>query len=272
MLRYRWIDRLMPFYESSLGTLHYTVSPRTAVSAETNGRPPLLLIAGAGGSLLHWPPQLRYLPGATLYALDLPGHGRSTGQGSNRIEAYVEVIHEFAVGLGLAGFVVAGHSMGGAIALAYMRTYPEQLAGAILVATGGRLRVHPDLLAALPDDFERACQQIIEWSYASAADPQMIALALQQFREVDPRLLLGDLLACNQFNMMADLEQLHLPALIICGAEDRMTPPRYSEFLHAHLPDSRLQLVEKAGHMVQLEQPTVVSTLIAEFLDELSAQ
>jgi pimeloyl-ACP methyl ester carboxylesterase len=262
----------MPFYESSWGSLYYTLSPRTAVSTETDRRPPLLLIAGAGGTLLHWPPQLRYLPGATLYALDLPGHGRSAGQGMDEIEAYVEVVHEFAAGVGLSDFVLAGHSMGGAVTLAYMRGHPEQLRGAVLVATGARLRVHPDILAALPHDLELVSQRLIEWTYASGSDPQMVALASQKLRELDPRLLQGDFLACNQFNMMADLAELHTPALIICGREDRMTPPKYSEFLHEHLPESRLKLVEGAGHMVQLEQPTIVSTFIAEFLDELSAQ
>jgi len=48
-------------------------------------RPPLVLVHGAGGTLTHWPPQLRRLPQTAVYALDLPGHGKSPGTGCTTI-------------------------------------------------------------------------------------------------------------------------------------------------------------------------------------------
>jgi pimeloyl-ACP methyl ester carboxylesterase len=96
---------------------------------------------------MHWPTQLRRLPGHTVYALDLPGHGQSVGarsktglsgmvgtvgnrpervggarseagpSGRSDIGAYAEVVRGFADALGLPAFVLGGHSMGGAIAL-----------------------------------------------------------------------------------------------------------------------------------------------------------
>ncbi|MEZ4717328.1 MAG: hypothetical protein R2851_14770 [Caldilineaceae bacterium] len=52
------------------------------------GDVPLLLVHGAGGKLTHWPPHLRRLPGRTVIAPDLPGHGQSTGGGLASIAEY----------------------------------------------------------------------------------------------------------------------------------------------------------------------------------------
>ena len=60
-------------------------------------RPPLVLVHGAGGTHLHWPPQLRRLRDTDVYALDLPGHGHSPGQGCDTIAAYRDLILEDAI-------------------------------------------------------------------------------------------------------------------------------------------------------------------------------
>ena len=96
---------------------------------------------------MHWPGELRRLPDHEVYALDLPGHGRSGGPGRTDIGAYAEVVREFADALKLPAFVLGGHSMGGAIALEFALRYGSRLAGLILVGTGARLRVAPEILA-----------------------------------------------------------------------------------------------------------------------------
>ena len=67
-------------------------------------RPPLVLVHGAGGTLMHWPARLRRLPGYSVYALDLPGHGGSGGQGRSDIRDYAEVVRGFAESLDLRPF------------------------------------------------------------------------------------------------------------------------------------------------------------------------
>jgi pimeloyl-ACP methyl ester carboxylesterase len=78
--------------------------------------------------------------------------------------------------------------------------------------------------------------------------------------------LYGDLLACNAFNVTEQLGQIHQPALVICGEEDRMTPLRYSQFLAERLPGASLQIVPDAGHMVMLEKPQQVAEIWLSFL------
>jgi Lysophospholipase len=72
-----------------------------AVHTDVHARHTLLLIHGAGESHLVWPGALRNLPGATVYALDLPGHGRSRGRGRSSIADYTRVVVEWMAALGL---------------------------------------------------------------------------------------------------------------------------------------------------------------------------
>ena len=69
--------------------------------------------------------------------------------------------------------------------------------------------------------------------------------------------------------MMGEMEKIRLPALIVCGKEDRLTPVKYAEFLSKEIAGSRMEIIEGAGHMVMLEAPRALCGTILSFLDSL---
>jgi pimeloyl-ACP methyl ester carboxylesterase len=87
--------------------------------------------------------------------------------------------------------------------------------------------------------------------------------------EIRPPVLLGDFLACNEFNLMEQLPRIKPPTVLICGAEDKMTPVKYSEFLREAISGAQLHIVENAGHLVMLEQPDVVADLLKQFVESI---
>jgi pimeloyl-ACP methyl ester carboxylesterase len=237
--------------------------------ARSRGRPPLLLIHGAAGSRLFWPSAIRRLEGVEVYALDLPGHGASGGEAQPTIEGYVSSVAKWIEAAGLSRVVCAGHSMGGAIALALALRSPDALAGLILVGTTAALRVNPVLLQ-LSDSlatYRKAVELIVEWSFGSQAPPRLLELAGRRMGDVPARVLHADLEACSRFDVASQIPSIALPSLVICGSEDRMTPPKLSQALGGALPRSELRLVEGAGHMVMLEQPEGVAASIRHFLE-----
>ncbi len=231
--------------------------------------PPVVLVHGAGGDLMHWPGSLRRLPGHDVYALDLPGHGRSGGSGCRDIGAYVEVVREFADQMGLPAFVIGGHSMGGAIALEFALRFETRLAGLLLVGTGARLQVAPQILNGILDDFPATTALLAEWAHGEHVDPNLHRAYVRRLREVAPQVIYGDFLACDAFDRRDDLASIAVPALILCGSADRMTPVSYSRFLAERMPDAQLQIIPGAGHMVMLEQPAIVADAVAGFLGRL---
>jgi pimeloyl-ACP methyl ester carboxylesterase len=70
---------------------------------------------------------------------------------------------------------------------------------------------------------------------------------------------------------MARLGELRAPALVVCGTEDRLTPPKYSAFLADRIAGARLVLVPGAGHLVMLEAPAAVAGAIGELLAATAA-
>lgn len=235
----------------------------------TNRRPPLLLIHGAGGTHMHWPAALRRLPDWNVYALDLPGHGKSPGPGRASIAAYCDVVYGFVEELGLARVVLAGHSMGGAIVQEFALCYPGRLAGIVLVGTGARLRVAPAILDGICSDFPATARTIADWVHAPDVPPQLKRLYVQSVLANDPQVMYDDFYACDQFDRRPDVARIATPALVVCGAADVMTPPKFSEFLAQTLPHARLTLIPNAGHMVALEASEAVATAVADFLRTL---
>jgi pimeloyl-ACP methyl ester carboxylesterase len=237
----------------------------------STSRSPIVLIHGAGGNHLYWPPEVRRLPGFTVYALDLPGHGESSGSGQQSIEAYTQSILAWMDAIELTPAVLVGHSMGGAIALTLALDAHDRVSALALIGSGARLRVHSDLLenSANETTFHTAIETVAQWSFSTQAPSRLVELATQRMSEVRPSVLNGDFIACDHFDETERIAGIKQPTLLIVGAEDRMTPPRFSIFLSETIPDARLETVPEAGHMVMLEKPQAVADHLLKFLHQI---
>jgi pimeloyl-ACP methyl ester carboxylesterase len=239
---------------------------------DVQGKRNLVLVHGAGGSHLDWPSPLRRLREANVYALDLPGHGRSEGPGRSSITAYRDFLLAFLDALGLERAVVVGHSMGGAIALEFSLHYPDRLAGLILVGSGARLRVLPAILAGILSDsevetaFEATVDLVCDYAFGPSASEQLRRLGRQRLLKTPPQVLHGDYAACDAFDVMERLREVRCPTLVIGGTADVLTPPKYAIYLRDHIPGAELVLVDAAGHMVMLEKPEVVAKAVSKFI------
>jgi pimeloyl-ACP methyl ester carboxylesterase len=232
-------------------------------------RSAVVLIHGAGGTHLYWPPELRRLPAYRVLALDLPGHGKSTGHGLQSIAAYAQAVEDWLLALGLHSAVFVGHSMGGAIALMLALEHAEHVNGLVLLAAGARLKVSPKLLenAASQTTYQNAVNMVTGWSFGSGASPRLKELAAQRMAETRFGVLYGDFVACNNFDETERIKQINQPVLVVCGSEDRMTPLCQSQFLAEHIPGATLKTIPGAGHMVMLEKPQPVVDSLLNFLD-----
>lgn len=233
--------------------------------------PPVLLLHGAGGSHLSWPPQIRRLNGQRIFALDLPGHGKSEGIGRQEIAEYAKTVVEFMKAVRLSGVVAVGISMGSAIAMSLALGYRKRVLGLGLIGSGAKLRVAASTLELISKSstFLSGVETIIDSSYSSDIDPRVKELAVQQMAETRQAVLYGDFLACDEFDVMERVDKIHIPTLLICGSADRMTPPSRSEYLRDQIEGSQLHILGGTGHMAMIERPDEVAGLLTEFLDQI---
>lgn len=252
----------MPF----AGDIYYRES-----SHEEVDRPPLILVHGAGGSSLYWPSEMRRLGGERVFAIDLPEHGRSASGGAETIRDYADSVVHFLDDMHIDQAVLAGHSMGSAILMQLSLDHPGYVKGLILLGSGAYLRVNPDLIksCATEETYPHAVKMVMSWAFGSSADPRLVELAGERMAEISHEVVLGDFLACDEFDLRGRLTEIKVPTLIICGSEDRMTPPRISEALARELPNAHHKIVQGAGHMLMLEKPDIVAGLVKTFLYQL---
>ena len=238
------------------------------VGQPTAGRPSLVLLHGAGGNHLVWPGEVLRLPHTAVCALDLPGHGRSAGPGCDTITAYANIVTDFLAAIGWDDVVLAGHSMGGAIAQTLAIRQHPAVRGVVLIGTGARLRVADAILSQILPNFETAVDIINRFAWATATPLPVVQHGRTFLAHTDPQVMYGDFVACNNFDVTQHLAQLDQPALVIAAEEDRLTPAKYGRFLAEHLPHSRLIVLPQAGHMMMVEQPTAVAEAIRQFLHD----
>jgi len=240
--------------------------------ANQSHSPPLILIHGAGGTHLYWPPELRRLPDYRVLAMDLPGHGKSNGHGRQSINEYSDSVMEWLDTLDIYSAVFIGHSMGSAIVMTIALEYPERVLALGLVGAGARLRVSPQFLDGVANEatFYTTVENIVRLSFSPSSSDRLLELASQRMIKTRSSVLHGDFLACDAFDETARISLINQPTLVLCGIDDQMTPMRYSQFLIDHIPNAVMEAVPNAGHMVMLEKPHFVAKVLTNFLSGLS--
>lgn len=250
----------MPFVHIPAGRAYYT-----AVGAP-DAPQVVLLIHGAGGSHLDWPAPLRRLPGTRVYALDLPGHGRSAPPARDSIEDYSAWTAEFTRALQLPPAVLIGHSMGAAVALELALQEPSCVRALVLIGAGARLPVSPVILEQLQQSPQEIIPRIVQWAYGRDYPEKGKAMARRRLELVPPAVLYSDFLACSRFDRRSELGKVQRPTLILASDQDRMVPLALAEELCSGLPQARQITFAGAGHMLTFERPEAIARAVADFL------
>ncbi|WP_227766416.1 alpha/beta fold hydrolase [Zhaonella formicivorans] len=230
-----------------------------------SGFPSLLFIHGAGGNHRHWLYQWHALAqqGFEVYALDLPGHGKSTGEPGGSLESYAESVISFCQLLGLKQPILIGHSMGGAIALLVAISGRLSCRGLILLGTGAELPEANNLLKLLQQ--ENGLQLMLAQLYGDDVKKAQ-EKAYLELHKIPKKTLLCDFKSCAKVKLpTTKLQKLNLPVSIIVGTKDQVTPPTLSQALHHFIPGSELHLIAGGNHMLMFQHPLKITEKILNF-------
>lgn len=258
-----------------------TIAYLDSVPGGTELRTVVLLHAfplGAG----MWEPQIRSIPkGWRLITPDLRGFGGSTDSdgGAPQMDDYAADVMGLLGELGVTKAVVGGCSMGGYATFALLKRAPDLVSGLVLSDT----RLGADSPEARAN--RRSMLALVDREGPSGVARDMMPKLLgQTTRDTDAtiestvrRLIKqqsteGIRNAIQRMMERADatsiVSGLSIPALVIVGAEDTLTPVEESQRIAAALPGSRLEVIPGAGHLPNLEQPLRFNTILSTFLNE----
>jgi pimeloyl-ACP methyl ester carboxylesterase len=249
----------------------------------SNASSPVLLINGTGeSSATLMPLAARLGARARCVAYD----ARDTGSSSYVVEPYTprDLAADAAAvvdSLELGPCHVVGYSLGGATAQELAIARPEIVRSLVLLSTWARsdawfvaeMRNWQALRHAHAGDERAFLEALSPWLYSPATfarDPE----PWRMYDDVDeePQLPDGWSRQCEAdiaHDAAARLGTVRAPALVVVGADDICTPPRYSDELCALLPRARLVTVPRAGHAALFEQPDIVASAIEAFLAEV---
>jgi len=176
-------------------------------------------------------------------------------------------------------FAVAGLSMGGYLAMEIMRQAPERISGLALLDTSARPDT-PESTAnrkALMDLAESDLDAVIEKLIPKLVHPSQ----LNDHQQIDSIKAMANTLGKNVFirqqqaiigrvDSRPTLPTIHCPTLILCGAQDAITPIEVHEEMHSQISNSKLVIVENCGHLSTLGQPEKVTESLRDWIRSLN--
>jgi pimeloyl-ACP methyl ester carboxylesterase len=231
---------------------------------------PVVFLHGAGG--LFWDPFLDSLAAAhRVIAPEHPGAGQSSGL--EHVEDLWDLVlyyNEFLDTLGIGKATLVGHSFGGMVAAEIAATNPERVERLVLIAPIGLWRDDhpvPDISGMPPENLPGLV----------LADPQgPLAAMLPAPDPTDPEQLFTaamTMASILQFiwplpdkGLHKRLYRVKAPTLVVWGAQDALVHPAYGDDFVAAIADARLEVIDGAGHLPQLEQPERTIGVVTKFL------
>lgn len=253
----------------------YLVVNGTRTYAATGGRdfdpalPLVVFLHGAGLDHTVWALLARWFAhrGSSVLAPDMPGHGRSDGEPLGSIAAMADWTMALIEAAGGSKATIIGHSMGSLVALETTVRHPKKVHAIGLIATAAAMPVSRDLLAAAEANNHAAVDMISIWGEgfraciggSLAPGIWMLGRSARLLERERPGVLFKDLAACDNYrDALKAAAQIRVPATIILGERDLMTPAKGGAELAAALPNARVVVLKGAGHLLMSERPDEV--------------
>ena len=249
------------------------------VSVRGEGKP-LMLVMGLGGNIEMWDPLERALNAHHIQtiAYDASGTGESPPRLiPRRMPGLARQTAHILDALGHPSADVLGVSFGGAVAQELVLRNPHRVRKLVLASTTcglGGVPGYPLSLALLATPLRYYSPTFMRLTAKTLYGPTVAAgenLLQHQInaRRARPPSLWGyggQLTAAAGWSSLPWLHRVKSPTLVISGSGDRIVPPLNARIIAARIPDSRLQIVGGAGHLLLLDHPELCADAIAEFL------
>ena len=244
---------------------------------------PLVLLHAFPVDSRVWAAQIEALSGKfRVIAPDFRGFGQSKSSDTFSMDSLAEYVHGLLEAIRAVPCVLAGISMGGYVALSYVRKYPTELRGLILVDT----KAEGD--TAEQKEARQKMVELVRAKGAAAVADQMIprmlapdaastrpeqARALREMIEDCPPLTIehGLLAMRDRPDRSPILPSIAVPTLIVVGDADAITPVSMAESMKGQIPHAELSVIPGAGHLSPLEQPAQVSRAIEQFMGRIAS-
>lgn len=253
-----------------------------AVESGPEDGPVIVLIHGFPFDHRMWEPQLSALDDRyRVVAYDVRGLGRSpVGDGQYTMDLYAEDLFTVLDAVASGPAVACGLSMGGYILLRALEREPARFRAAVLADTRsgadddatrlGRARAIRTVKTEGAAAYAEAFVGGVVGPTTLSERPEVVEAVKEMIRSNDPRGMAGAQLAMlSRTDTTGALDGLTLPVLAVAGEEDALTPPETVREMASRIPDARMEVVPRAGHLTALENSGAFTRILADFLDGL---
>lgn len=252
---------------------------------EAGTGPAIVFLHGIGSGSEGWEAQLAHF-GKTHRAVawDAPGYG-----GSGDLEPlapaaadYANALAELLDGLGIDRTALVGNSLGALMSAAFVKRYPARVSALVLSdCASGHARLDEEernekLMQRLDDVAELGPAGMAEKRagklIGAAAAPGTRNKVVRVMSKIRPKGYGQAARMLSLADILAELQGCRAPALVVCGAEDQVTPPESNRRVAAAIPGARFELLEGAGHLPYVEVPERFNALAGAFLASVAVR
>ena len=232
------------------------------------GGTPILFIHSFGGSTAHWKNQMQHLQTKTV-AMDLRGHGNSDAPENNdfAIESQVKDVEAVVNNLRLNKFILAGHSMGGSVAIAYAGKHPDKIAGLLLTGTPGKMPAEQakPIISSLESDKYKTVMDDYMKKLLTNAKPETKKMETEGMNKLDKEKSVSIIKENFAYDPLPAFKKYTGPKLIVDIAGMEAQPGS----LHNTFPEVPYKTVSGTSHWMQLDKPDEFNRILDEFLKEV---
>ena len=236
---------------------------------EGNG-PVLLLLHGLFGALSNWVDVVErfsknyrvVIPLMPIYTLPIL---------NTNVKALAKFVSDFITYKNFSDIILVGNSLGGHVALVYVKDHPEKVKAMVLTGSSGLYENAMGGSFPRREDYDFIKQKVEITFY----DPKTATKELvdECFGIVNDKGKLIRILSLAKsairHNMGEDLKNMYLPTCLIWGKQDTVTPPDVAEEFHRLLPKSDLFWIDKCGHAPMMEQPQEFNNVLEKWLKNI---
>jgi 3-oxoadipate enol-lactonase len=238
------------------------------------GGTPILFLHGVGSTKRVWQPQLEYFGRSRrAIALDYPGYGESDPLPAATRDDFAAAVLDALTALGVQCAHVCGLSLGGVVAIAMHEAAPERCASLVLADS---FAVHPDgraiydrsVAASRSGSMRELAEARAAVLLADGAKSPVHGEVVETMATIDPEAYRIGAEAVWLADQRDRAGRIGVPTLVLCGEQDKVTPPALSHELAALIARARLELIAGAGHLANIEQATAFNEAVDGFIAE----